>query len=159
MEAVHEGLAPHLTVSNAAAAIDFYKKAFNAVEVARHLAPDGKRVMHARLDLFNSVLMLNDDFPEYNNGKANTPEALGGSPITLHLQVNDARKVWDEALAAGGTVAMPLQEQFWGDLYGLFVDPFGHKWSVGQQVKTMSSEELKEGAKAAFGKFEEVVKK
>jgi PhnB protein len=159
MEAMHESLIPHLTVSNAAAAIDFYKEAFGAVEVARHPAPDGKRLMHARVDILNSALMLNDDFPEYSGGKSSTPEALGGSPVTLHLQVNDARKVWDAAVAAGATVAMPLQEQFWGDLYGVVMDPFGHKWSIGQAVKKLSSTEIEEGAKAAFNKYEEVAKK
>jgi len=150
MEAMREGLMPHITVSDAAAAIDFYKKAFDAIEVACHLAPDGKRIMHARLDLFDSVLMLNDDFPEYCGGKSNTPQALTGSPVTLHLQVNDARKVWDSAVAAGANVMMPLQEQFWGDLYGVFTDPFGHRWSIGQRVKQLSDSEIQEGAKEAF---------
>jgi PhnB protein len=151
METTEARLIPHLTVSDAAAAIDFYKKAFNAVEVARHIAPDGKRIMHARLELFDSASMLNDDFCDYTGGKSNTPEALSGSPVTLHLQVDDARRVWDLAVAAGAKVVMPLQEQFWGDIYGMFIDPFGHKWSVGQTVKKLSETQIQEGAKQAFG--------
>ncbi|WP_026443447.1 VOC family protein [Pseudacidobacterium ailaaui] len=151
METTEARLIPHLTVSDAAAAIDFYKKAFNAVEVARHIAPDGKRIMHARVELFGSALMLNDDFCDYTGGKSNTPEALSGSPVTLHLQVDDARRVWDLAVAAGAKVVMPLQEQFWGDIYGMFIDPFGHKWSVGETVKKLSETQIQEGAKQAFG--------
>lgn len=145
-----QGLAPHLTVSNAAAAIEFYKKAFEAVEVARHLAPDGKKIMHARLDIFSSALMLNDDFPEFMGGKSRLPETLGGSPVALHLQVDDAKKVWDNAIAAGATVMLPLEEQFWGDLYGKVIDPFGHAWSIGQQIRKLNQAEIEKGARKAF---------
>lgn len=145
-----DSLIPHLTVDDGAAAIEFYKNAFGAVEIARHLAPDGKRLMHARMDVFGSPLMLNDDFPEYSGGKSRTPTGLGGSPVTLHLQVEDAQKVWDRAVAAGAKVTMPLKEQFWGDIYGQFLDPFGHTWSVGQMVKKLSEAEIEEGAKAVF---------
>jgi PhnB protein len=150
MEGTHVGLLPHLTVDGAAAAIEFYKKAFDAVEVSRSLAPDGERIMHARLDLVGGAFMLNDDFPEYNDGKSSTPLAFGGSPITLHLQVEDAQKVWDNAVAAGAKVRMSLKEQFWGDIYGQIVDPFGHIWSIGQNVKKLSEAEIEEGAKAVF---------
>jgi PhnB protein len=143
-------LSPHLFVSNAAAAIDFYKKAFNAEELTRHAAPDGKRLMHAALLINGSTLMLCDDFPEYRGGKGSTPEALGGSPVVLHLQVADADPVYERAVAAGATVAMPLADQFWGDRYGQVTDPFGHTWSIGARVRKVSEEELKEAAKAQF---------
>lgn len=143
-------LSPHIFVSNAAAAIDFYKKAFNAEELARHPAPDGKRLMHAALLINGSTLMLCDDFPEYNGGKGSTPEAFGGTPVVLHLQVAEADPVFQRAVDAGATVIMPLADQFWGDRYGQVADPFGHKWSIGARVRKVTEAELQEAAKAQF---------
>src|SRR5438309_6907148 len=119
-------LSPHLFVSNAAAAIDFYKQAFEADELERHSEPDGKRIMHASLLINGATLMLSDDFPEFRGGKSSTPEALGGSPVVLHLQVRDADSAFNKAVAAGARVTMPLADQFWGDRYGQVTDPFGH---------------------------------
>lgn len=143
-------LMPHLVVSDAAAAIEFYKSAFGAEEVTRHLAPGSNKIMHAHLLLNGCSLMLNDDFSTQMGGKCETPEALGGSPVVLHLQVPDADAAWGQALAAGAEVLYPLADQFWGDRYGQLRDPFGHKWSVGQKIRTPSSEEIQAGAKAAF---------
>ncbi len=142
------GLIPHLVVSDGAAAIEFYKKAFGATELARHLAPDGKRVMHGSLLLNGAHMMLNDDFPEYNGGKPSTPVALGGTPVVLHLQVADADAAFEKALAAGAEVKFPLADQFWGDRYGQVKDPFGHVWSIGATKKQMTSEEIDRAAKA-----------
>jgi PhnB protein len=142
-------LTPYLTVSNAAAAIDFYKKAFGAEELSRHLAPDGKCLMHAHLKVLGMDLMLADDFPEHM-GRSRTPEAFGGSPVTLHLHTDDVNTLWANAVAAGAKVTMPLADQFWGDRYGQFTDPFGHLWSAGRTLKQVSPEELEAGAKAAF---------
>jgi PhnB protein len=143
-------LSPHLFVSNAVGAIEFYKRAFNAEELARHAAPDGKRIMHAALLINGTTLMLCDDFPEFRGGKGSTPEALGGSPVVLHLQVKEADPVFNQAVAAGATVAMPLADQFWGDRYGQIVDPFGHTWSIGARVRKVTEEEVREAAKAQF---------
>ena len=135
--AVHtpHGIFPHLFVDDAKKAIDFYKSAFGAVELSRHPAPDGKRLMHASLRINDAVLMLCDDFPEHNGGKSQTPKALGGSPVTIHLQVADVDAVWQQAVAAGGKVELPLADQFWGDRYGMLRDPFGHSWSIGAPIK------------------------
>ena len=143
-------LSPHIFVSNGAAAIEFYKKAFNAQELSRHLAPDGKRIMHAALLVNGGTLMLCDDFPEYRGGKASTPEALGGSPVVLHLQVPEADSLFNQAVDAGAKVVMPLADQFWGDRYGQITDPFGHTWSIGAKVRTVSEQELQQAAKAHF---------
>jgi PhnB protein len=143
-------LSPHLFVSNAAAAIDFYKQAFGAEELARHAAPDGKRLMHAALLVNGTTLMLCDDFPEYRGGKGSTPEAIGGSPVILHLQVKDADAAFNQAVAAGAKVAMPIADQFWGDRYGQITDPFGHTWSIGAKVRNVSEKEVEEAAKAHF---------
>lgn len=150
VERLVPSLSPHLFVSNASGAIDFYKKAFNAEELGRHMAPDGKRIMHATLLINGATLMLCDDFPEYRGGKGSTPEALGGSPVVLHLQVANADGLFDQAVAAGASIAMPLADQFWGDRYGQITDPFGHTWSIGAKIRQVSELEIQEAAKAQF---------
>ncbi|MGA3130763.1 MAG: VOC family protein [Terracidiphilus sp.] len=146
---------PHIVVSNAAAAIDFYKKAFGATEVARHVAPDSNKIMHAHLVINGGHLMLNDDFSEAMGQKPTTPDALGGTPVILHLQVDNADAVWGKAVAAGAEVVFPLKDQFWGDRYGQLRDPFGHKWSIGQTVAKPSAEELEQGARKSLGQAKE----
>ena len=141
---------PYIVVSNAAAAIDFYKAAFGAVELMRHAAPNSDKLMHASLKINGGVLMMSDDFSASMGGKSQTPEALGGSPVTFHLAVQDADAVWAQALAAGAEVTMPLADQFWGDRYGQLRDPFGHRWSVGQSIAKPTKEEVEEAAKAVF---------
>lgn len=142
--------APYLTISNAAAAIEFYKKAFGAVELVRHAAPGTDKLMHAHLVIHGGDIMLSDDFSQMANTKSETPEALGGSPVTFHIHSDNADEVWQNAVAAGAEITMPLADQFWGDRYGQLRDPFGHKWSIGQTLHTPSQEEIEEGAKAAF---------
>ena len=144
------GVSPHLIVSNAAAAIDFYKKAFGAVELARHMAPDGKRIMHAAVRINGATVMLADEFPEYSGGKRSAPDALGGTPVVLHLQMTDVDAFFNKAVAAGAEVMMPLEDQFWGDRYGQVRDPSGHMWSVGATKQKLTEEQIKEAAKAAF---------
>jgi PhnB protein len=126
------GITAHLTIrdNKAADAIDFYSKAFGAEEIGRHMADDGKRIMHAHLNLNGGSLMLNDDFPEFGHGAATAPAS-----ITLHLQVPDADAAWQKALDAGAEVRFPLADQFWGDRYGQVKDPFGFTWSIGAPVK------------------------
>ena len=143
-------LTPYLVVSDAAAAIDFYKAAFGAVELTRHLAPHSDRIMHCHLLVNGGDLMLSDDFSAQMGGKSETPVALGGSPVTLALVVEDAQAVWDSAVAAGATVTMPLADQFWGDRYGQFRDPSGHKWSISQTIATPTEEEITRAAAEAF---------
>lgn len=125
------GVAPHLTIreGRGAEAVDFYKAAFGAEEQVRHLAQDGKRLMHAHLRINGGSVLLNDDFPEWTGG-VNLPAA-----VTIHLQVDDADAWWERAVGAGATVRMPLDNQFWGDRYGQLVDPYGHCWSIGGPVK------------------------
>jgi PhnB protein len=141
---------PYIVVSNAAAAIDFYKAAFGAVELARHAAPNSDKLMHASLNINGGVLMMSDDFSASMGGKSQTPEALGGSPVTFHLQVQDVDSIWARAVAAGAEVTMPLADQFWGDRYGQLRDPFGHKWSIGQSVTKPTKAEVEEAARAVF---------
>ena len=119
-------LSPHLTVDDAAAAIDFYVKAFNAVELGRIPGPSGK-LIHGAIQIDGSTVMLADDFPEMTDGESMTPKALGGTPVTIHLTVTDVEDRFQRAIDAGATVVMPLEDQFWGDRYGMLEDPFGHR--------------------------------
>jgi len=127
---------PHLAVSDAHAAIAFYEKAFGAVLEEKHAAQDGQRLMHARLKLGTGVLMLHDEFPEFgDHGGSKAPTRLGGVSCTLHMDFVDSDAAWDQALAAGATVLMPLDNQFWGMRYGQLKDHFGHVWSIGGPLK------------------------
>ena len=143
--ATHE-LYAYLCVRDAGAAMDFYIRAFGARELFR-LAEPGGRVGHAELDFDGHVLMLSEEYPEMG---VRSPESLGGTPVTLHLQVEDVDSLWNRAVGAGATVTMPLADQFWGDRYGQLVDPFGHKWSLAQHKRTPSPEEIQEASKAVF---------
>ena len=140
---VQPALSPHLTVDDAAAAIDFYVKAFNAVELGRIPGPTGK-LIHGAIQIDGSTVMLADDFPEMSDGKSMTPKALGGTPVTIHLTVTDVDDRFQRALDAGATEVMPLEDQFWGDRYGLLEDPFGHRWSMGQPVREVSYSEMEQ---------------
>ena len=147
---IEPALSPHLVVGDAAAAIDFYVKAFDAVEIGRVPGPDG-RLIHAALRINNSTVMLNDDFPETCGGKSITPTSLGGTPVTIHLTVDDVDTKFQRALDAGATVVAELTDQFWGDRYGVVADPFGHHWSLGQPVREVSPEEIQAFMAGASG--------
>jgi len=146
----HEGLIPHLVVDGAARAIDFYKKALGAEEIARMPAPDGKRLMHAEIRVGDTVVYLADDFPEYCGGKSRSPSSLGASPVTIHRYVEDCDAAIGRAEKAGATVSMPAADMFWGDRYGKVTDPFGHEWSFATHVRDLSPEEMTKAAEEAF---------
>lgn len=131
---------PHLVCDGAAAAIAFYIKAFNAVELARLPGPDG-RIMHAQIRIGDSCVMLVDQMRDCG---ALGPKALKGSPVTLHLYVEDANAVFNRAVAAGATVKSPMDDMFWGDRYGVVEDPFGHNWSIATHIRDVSPEEMKQ---------------
>ena len=124
--------------AGAADAIEFYKKAFGAVEVARLPGPDGK-LMHAMVRIGDSAIMLVDENPQYG---MLGPKALKGSSVTIHLYVGDADECVARAVKAGARVTMPLDDMFWGDRYGKLEDPFGHHWSVATHVRDVSREEM-----------------
>jgi PhnB protein len=146
------GLTPQLTVEGGRAAIDFYKRAFAATELHVSTAPDSDKIMHATLLIHGSVMHLNDDFPEFMGGQSRSPRALGLSPVMLHLQVDDADAAWARAVEAGATPTMPLQVQFWGMKYGMLRDPFGHSWSIGEDVEQPSPQEVEDGARESFAR-------
>jgi PhnB protein len=147
-EAAARGLqpvTPYLTCSGAADAIEFYKRAFDARELVRLPGPDGK-VMHACLDINGGSVMLDDEHPQMNN---RSPQSLRGTPVTLHLIVDDVDAVIEKATAAGAKVVVPVADMFWGDRYGQIEDPFGHRWSVATPQRRLSEIELREAARAA----------
>jgi len=129
---------PHLICAGAAKAIDFYVKAFGATETARLPGPDG-RLMHAAVKIGDSQVMLVDEMPEYG---ALSPKSLKGSPVTIHLYVDDVDAFVKRAVKAGAKVTMPVEDQFWGDRYGKLEDPFGHHWSVATHVRDVSADEM-----------------
>ncbi len=148
----HEGLIPHLVCTPCADAIEFYKKAFGADEVHRMPAPDGQRLMHAAIRIDGRFVFLADDFPEYCGGKAQSPTALGGTPVTIHRYVKDCDAAIERAKKAGASVVMPASDMFWGDRYGVVKDPFGHSWAFATHTRDLTTEEMAKGAEAAFAK-------
>lgn len=142
-------LTPHIVCEGASDAIAFYRKAFNAEELTRLPAPGGK-VMHAAIRIGDSVVMLMDDFPEWGSLG---PKALKGSPVTLHLYVQDVDAAIKQAVAAGAQVTMPAADMFWGDRYGQVVDPFGHRWSIATHKEDLTPEEIQRNM-AQMGEME-----
>ncbi|MBU6441653.1 MAG: VOC family protein [Betaproteobacteria bacterium] len=136
-------LTPHLICRGAAEALDFYVRAFGAVELVRLPGPDG-RLMHATLRVGDANLMLVDEMPEWG---ALGPLALGGTPVTLHLYVDDVDASFQRAVAAGATPKMPPADMFWGDRYGQVIDPYGHRWSIATHVRDVPPEQMLEAAR------------
>ena len=133
-------ITPHIVCAGAADAIEFYKKAFGAVEINRLPGEDGK-LMHAEIRIGDSVVMLVDESPEW--GMVG-PKSLKGSPVTIHLYVDDVDAVVEQAVQAGAKVTVPVEDMFWGDRYGKLEDPFGHQWSVATHLREVPPEELKQ---------------
>jgi uncharacterized glyoxalase superfamily protein PhnB len=145
----HQDVIPYLVCDACGEAIEFYKKAFGAVETFRLPAPDGRRIMHASIRIGNSVLHLADDFPEFCGGKSSTPKALNGTPVSLHRHVADCDAAVQRAVDAGATVIMPVADMFWGERFGTVRDPFGHVWSFATHIKDPTPAELEAGMKEA----------
>jgi len=143
----HHSITPHLVVKGDSQAIEFYKQAFGAKEVRRVLGPDGKSIIHAEVKIGDSLLFLVDEIPEMN---CLGPGSSGGSPVTIHLFVENVDSVFKAALAAGAKERMPVADMFWGDRYGRLLDPFGHEWSVATHKEDLTPEELSKRAQAAF---------
>lgn len=131
-------LTPHLVCDGAAEAIEYYKRAFGAVETARMPAPNGK-LMHAMVRIGDSPLMLVDENKEWG---ALGPKTLNGSPVTIHLYVKDVDAVFERAVKEGGTAKMAPMDMFWGDRYSVLTDPFGHSWSIATHIKDPTPEEM-----------------
>lgn len=133
---------PHLVCADAAKAIAFYQQAFNATEMMRIPGPGGK-LIHACVRIGDSLVMLVDENPQWG---CLGPLALKGSPITIHLQVEDVDAVFDQAVRAGAKITMPVADMFWGDRYGRVEDPFGHHWAIATHIRDVSPEEIRQAA-------------
>jgi PhnB protein len=131
---------PHLICAGASDAIEFYKKAFNAVELSRMPGSEG-RLMHASIRIGDSTVMLVDESPEWG---MLGPKARKGSSVYIHLYVDDVDAFTARAVAAGATLVMPVADMFWGDRYGQLEDPFGHQWSVATHVRDVTPGEMRE---------------
>ena len=133
---------PHLVCADAAKAIAFYQQAFNAIEMMRIPGPGGK-LIHACVRIGDSLVMLVDENPQWG---CFGPLALKGSPITIHLQVEDVDAVFDQAVKTGAKITMPVADMFWGDRYGRVEDPFGHHWAIATHIRDVSPEEIRQAA-------------
>jgi PhnB protein len=134
----YHSVTPYLFVKNAAQAIAFYQRVFDAKEVMHHAQPDGK-IMHAELTIGDSKIMLADECPQMN---AHAPEKFGGSPISIHLYVNDVDHTVKQAVAAGAKIIREVADQFYGDRSGGITDPFGHSWYIATHIEDVSEEEM-----------------
>ena len=144
----HHTVAPYLAIKNAVSALEFYKKAFGATETYKLIIPDG-RLGHAEIRLGDSLIMLSDEFPEFG-GKA--PEALGGSPVSIHLYVEDVDAFVKRAVAEGARVLKPVADQFYGDRSGQLEDPYGHLWWVATHKEDVAPEEMQKRVRALFAR-------
>lgn len=149
MEQVHfPTLTPYIVVANATEAIAWYEKALGAVARNVMHTPD-HRVMNAQLVIGDSILMLNDEFPDYGSFAPKPGDKL---TFTIHMTVKaDIDAMFQQAIEAGATVTMPLADMFWGDRYGSFTDPFGYSWSMGQKTRDMTPEQMQAEMMQAFG--------
>ena len=142
----YHSVTPYLILKDAAAAIEFYKKAFGAVELFRMEAPEGK-IGHAEIKTGDSPVMLADEYPDMG---FHSPKSLGGTPVNLMIYVDDVDKIYPQAISAGGKEMRPLQDQFYGDRSGTLTDPFGHVWTISTHVEDVSEEEMAKRAEAAM---------
>jgi PhnB protein len=145
---------PYLVVSNAAAAIDFYKRAFGAKEIMRMDTPQGK-IAHAEIKIGDSMIMLGDEMPGTG---ARSPESLGGTCTGIFLYVPNVDSVFKQAESAGAKALMPPVNMFWGDRYGKLTDPFGHQWSLATHVEDVAPEEMGKRMKEEMAKMAQTSK-
>ena len=142
-------ITPHLNVRDATQALNFYKRAFDAVETVRMPGPGGK-ILHAEIRIGDSHLFLADEMPEWGS---RSPQTIGGTATAICLYVDDADAVFNQAVSAGAKVVMPLADQFWGDRYGKLADPFGHEWAVATHLEDLTPEEMKKRQEIAMAQM------
>ncbi len=145
----YQSVTPTLTFKDSRKALDFYQKAFGAKILDVLASPDGKSTMHATIKIGNSILMMGDENPGCKSA-----ESMGGSPIGLYIYMADVDTAFKQAIAAGGTVVMPVADMFWGDRAGWLKDPFGYQWTIATHTRDLSIDEIKKGAENFCGKAE-----
>lgn len=140
-------VSPYICVDGAAAAIEFYKAVLGATERMRVPGPDGK-IGHAEIMIGDGLIMLSDEYPEID---VLGPKSVGGTPVGIAIYVDDVDGVYDRAMSAGATSLRPVEDQFYGDRSGQFLDPFGHRWSIASHIEDLSPEEIGDRAKKMTG--------
>jgi len=140
---------PSIVVNNAIEAMEFYKNAFGAKEIYKFPTPDGK-ILHAMIQIGDSFVMLSDEFSSMG---MRSPQTVGGTSVTLHLYVEDADKIFKQATSAGAVVTMPIMDVFWGDRYGVVMDPYGHSWGIATHKVDMTPEGLRKAGEEFLSSF------
>lgn len=143
---------PMVMFTDVRKAIEFYQRAFGAIERFVLPAPDGKGVMHAELLIGDSIIMLGEEHPAE---PCKSAETMQGSPVSFYLYLENVDQAFQRALEAGAAIRMPVQEMFWGDRVGTLQDPFGYQWSLAAHIKDPTPQEIQDGAKAAFARMSE----
>ena len=139
-------ITPSMVINDANEAIEFYKKAFDAKEIYRFPTPDGK-ILHAMIQIGDSFVMMSDEFPTMG---LKSPSTIGGTAVTLHLYVEDADKIFKQAVDSGAVVTMPIMDAFWGDRYGMVIDPYGHSWAIATHKIDMTPEGMRKAGEEYF---------
>jgi PhnB protein len=137
---------PYLAVDDAAAAIEFYKRAFGATERSSMPMPDGK-IAHAEIQIGDSIIMTSDQFPQ---SQYKPPKEIGGTSVGIFLYVEDVDSVVQDAVDAGAKITMPVEDMFWGDRFGQVADPFGHVWQIATHVEDVSPKDMEKRAQEAM---------
>jgi len=140
---------PSLTLKDSKKAVEFYKKAFGAKVLDALPNPTGPGMMHATIQIGNSIVMMGDESPNCKSA-----ETLGGSPISLYVYVPNADAAFKQAVEAGGTATMPVADMFWGDRAGAIRDPFGYSWMIATHARDLTQEQIRKGAEAFFAQME-----
>ena len=140
----YNSVTPYLVIKGAAEALEFYKSVFGATELMRFDGPNGT-LAHAEIKIGNSPIMISDEWPDMG---FRGPKSIGGSPVGIMIYVEDADAMFAKAVAAGGTVTKPLQDQFYGDRSGSITDPWGHMWTIATHIEDVSPEEIERRMKA-----------
>lgn len=143
---------PSITFKDSQKAIEFYKKAFGAEVLDLFQSPSGRGIMHATIQIGNSIVMMGDENPTAENcGKS--AETLGGSPISFYVYVPNADATFKQAVTVGGTATMPVADMFWGDRAGQIKDPFGYSWMIATHTQDLTTEQVRKGAQAFFAQM------
>ncbi len=147
----YHSVTPVLVVKGAEQAIEFYKTAFGAKELNRAYMPESNIILHAEIQIGDSRIMLNDEFPEMN---CKSPQSVGGASTALYIYVKDVEKIFAQATDAGAKVTMPLMDAFWGDRTGQLVDPYGHIWSFATRKRNLSQREVQKAQQEWLAEME-----
>jgi uncharacterized glyoxalase superfamily protein PhnB len=152
-KAIPEGfhsVTPMFMFKDTRKAIEFYNRAFGAQELYAMPGPDGKGVMHAELRIGDSIIMMGDEHPQE---PCKSAETMGGSPISFYLYMENVDSAFAKAVEAGAKARMPVQDMFWGDRVGTVQDPFGYSWMLATHIRDLTTQEIQEGARAAFAQM------